>query len=199
MEKILEFRSILPLLDNSEDSIHQKILNVGYDKWQKSENMGYEDMLKYMGEKFGPLAVLAVQIGKYNHQVCNGGHAQYYDNGYATHGGGFGENHGEDLYLHRQLVDLMKKYGEIPLRSDVLNIMTNLSVYMANCDECDGEGEIEIEDDEGYYDVERCCICDGSGENGEYQVHGRHLDNKYYEINEQVEVQFEAFFAKLLE
>lgn len=35
---------------------------------------------------------------------------------------------------------------------------------MIECDECDGSGEVDIEDYEGDWEVRKCSKCDGFGE-----------------------------------
>jgi hypothetical protein len=67
-----------------EEDIWQTLLNLGYSKWQLNKKWHYHDMLKYVGDNYGELAQFAILIGKFNQQVTNGGHSQYYFNGYSS-------------------------------------------------------------------------------------------------------------------
>lgn len=94
-------------LHHNEDGLHQALLNIAYDEWQKQKSWSMEDMLKYAGS-FGEIIEFAVLLGKYNQQVTNGGHSQYFDNGYSG-------SHPQDDYdyntpLARRLEELMLKY-----------------------------------------------------------------------------------------
>jgi len=95
--------------DFQNGDVWQAILNIGYAKWQSSESLAYDDMTSWMRIEFGVLAEFCILAGKYNQQVCNGGHEQYFDNGYASCG--------EDRYpyeeceLHLRLIRHAKKLG----------------------------------------------------------------------------------------
>jgi len=74
--------------------------------WQQDDtNKSDEEILNWFEIEYGELARFAVQIGKYNQQVCNGGHYQYYHNGFA------GDNNTDDsdIPLHQILVQLHMK------------------------------------------------------------------------------------------
>lgn len=218
---------LLEFIKSDETSVNreyfQSLLDLGYDEWQKPENnkWSYSDMVQFVGEKYGELVAFAVLIGKYNQQVCNGGHIQYYDNGYAS-GSGAMTNHGEDISLHEKLLDLCLKNTELkifewyePLKN-ILQRFTNFSIdeeryETCSCSECGGSGEIideGIEDDDWTTEgIEMTCnSCGGSGEeeidNDNYgQVYGHdweNLDDEYYAINEQIEKDLEVYFKNKL-
>jgi len=93
---------------------HQAILDICYDEWNRPENKdwSYADMVSYAKIMFGPFAEMMILLGKYNHQVCNGGHDQYFTNGYAdTNGGGCFADHSHDVPLHKRTMKLMQKFG----------------------------------------------------------------------------------------
>ena len=65
----------------------------------------YGEMLDSARAKYGELFFTMTLVGKYNQQVCNGGHRQYFDNGYGERdGGGFGDSHDMSLPLHGELL-----------------------------------------------------------------------------------------------
>jgi hypothetical protein len=51
-----------------------------------------------------------ILVGKYNQQVCNGGHRQYYDNGYSDGEGGFNSERDPDMPLHYFMIELFSGY-----------------------------------------------------------------------------------------
>ena len=51
-----------------------------YEKY----DWNYDDAVEYAELYGGPLAAFAFLLGKYYYQVGNGGHTQYWDNGYAS-------------------------------------------------------------------------------------------------------------------
>ena len=95
---------------NKEFGYWQTILDLGYGEWNRegSEIKDYDEMVEWMLETYGTFGAMAVLLGKYNHQVCNGGHSQYWNNGYASNGGGCFSGH-EDTYLHDKMVEWMKE------------------------------------------------------------------------------------------
>jgi hypothetical protein len=175
--------------DFHKGDVHQAFVNVVYNKWQKHNDWGYDDMLNYIDDKFGDLLTFSVMLGAYNGQVCNGGHLQYFDNGYASSEsrGAFGTY--ENVDIHEDFTRLFKKLEldeKLEHGEEALNIIKKfngreLTTLMEECpdcggsgeyecyecggdghkqcDECNGEGEIEIDKDE----YETCPSCDGDG------------------------------------
>ncbi len=85
------------------------ILDVGYSKWQEQTRWDYRAMLEHTEKNYGVAAKLFILLGKYNQQVNNGGHSQYYANGYGDGAGGFGDDHDADNPLHQEMIALFKK------------------------------------------------------------------------------------------
>jgi len=209
MNELTKLQLIKPVLNNSitspDDCAWQKILNVGYNEWQSDnpEIKSYSDVADFLNTNYGPLAKMALLIGKYNQQVCNGGHVQYLDNGFASaEDGGFGDEFSE-FDLHTELTALVKQYGEIPLQSELVAILDKFALTESTetCGDCGGSGEYEEEDEEGNItDTYSCGACHGQGEieDGMKVYNADKLDDQYYKINEQVEAQFTEFFNKLL-
>ena len=84
----------------------QGILNLGYAEWQRNHpKWRYPDMVRWVQLMYGNFAYLCVLLGKYHQQVTNGGHMQYWDNGY---GGDPSEN---DNHLHHDMLWLMLRMG----------------------------------------------------------------------------------------
>ena len=107
-ENYIKLKGISP---NKDGDYWQGILDVGYDEWQKHEDWEYGDMLDYVEEKHGSLARLAILLGKYNQEVYNGGHAQYYANGYASEGEDGGNLLDDECLLHDEMIELLEEYG----------------------------------------------------------------------------------------
>ena len=96
-------------------SAWEAVLDIGYEWWQsqpKEARTGYEDMLAYMGDAFGEMAVLLIQMGKANQQIRNGGIEQYFDNGYASckTRRRFAMVEYDNIELHEQLVELFNTH-----------------------------------------------------------------------------------------
>lgn len=201
MEKTLAFE-ITPLLKekvkeeliatHSEDA-HQAIMNVAYDLYKKhlaeaqNKSWTYSGLCQFTREQLGSLAEFAVLVGKYNQQVENGGHSQYWYNDYGSI-----DNHYKDLYLHMDLIDYFIAFKEElssfynkeqiveidKTVSKTLSIMKQLpeSIYwVTRIDYAgfDSQGEFSYYDpEEGYNE-----LCEDSIRRLDY------LDSQYYEIN----------------
>jgi len=191
----------------TEEGVHQAILDVAYDKWQSEKEWGMGEMLAYAENDLGRIARFAVQVGKYNQQVTNGGHAQYYDNGYASDGGGCFGSH-EGFEFHEQMIADMETFDiedKIIHGAEVLRIMKELlDVGPGTCDGCDGQGGYETEgeeDDDGEWtdgEWEDCYTCNGDGEDEDMLGYTDHLDTQYYKVYEAFMIDVEAFFADQL-
>jgi hypothetical protein len=169
---------------------------------------GYGEMLDNARDKYGELFFVLTLAGKYNQQVGNGGHIQYFDNGYGGRDeGGFGRDHDPSMPLHRELVrefeltilPLAKEGAERELLEKALHVMKDFKItvdrdryHTESCDECGGSGEVDGEE-EG--ETETCGSCDGRGdvevENDNYNQptndgHLDRLDDRWYEIDDQV-------------
>lgn len=213
-------KDITPLL--SKESVHQSILNVGYDEWQTTDkNWGYSDMVKWVKETYGDLPALAILLGKYNQQVTNGGHVQYFDNGYSSM-----ENRGwldkdKDTELHDLMVELFEKldFKSLELGGEMLTLLRDFEVEIdeesmteETCNECYGNGTVENPDfdpddedsfEEDYMD---CDWCGGSGweecDNPNYgcvdnSSYLSGLDDRYYKIDDRWMEVLEEYFTKV--
>ena len=173
----------------TKDGYHQTILNIMYQHWQKEDvDMNYKEILEWFSSEYGELAKFAVLIGKYNQQVCNGGHFQYYSNGYCDGISGCFNEHDIDIPLHKELIQLFNQTelkDEISLKT--FKILEELYI------ELDDEEYIEEEifdDGETYY--EEC-------ENPDYMevVNTdmlKRFDNEYYKINDEFVEILEQYF-----
>lgn len=148
MEALARFQSIKKDLfsEHGTEDIHQQILNVGYRWWQEENATGgYAEMVDYMGAKYGPLARLAILAGKYNQQVCNGGHSQYVFNGYAA------SNHDNNADLHNALVSLTREYATPEIKESLLPIIEKLKL-VKDGDEYDAWEGDSLDDE--YYKID---------------------------------------------
>lgn len=124
-------KSALGELDTITD-YHQAIMDIAYNylkSHEDSERPGTYNVDGYRNNKpwshsfltgaaqseFGELAEFAVLVGKYNQQVCNGGHLQYWDNHYASC-----QDITEDITLHVRLETLFDNF--VDDTEDVLNL-----------------------------------------------------------------------------
>lgn len=206
-DEIDERYSKMDLLQVNEERAETSVCKKkGQKEW------GYDDMLAYARETFGEMFYIMTLVGKYNQQVGNGGHVQYFDNGYASSGGGFGDEHDPSLPNHREMVQLYSKIimpmigglseSQAAEMTAALAIMKQLRIRIdterettCDCDECDGSGWVEHTDPETGDDLDstRCETCAGSGQvecdNDEYGtvINGdflEKLDAAWYKLKE---------------
>ena len=126
---------IAEIIRNKKMDIHQAIMNIAYDeydKWLKKENeqrleegkfkqpWTYTNLLSYVETNYGSLAEFAVLIGKYNQQVCNGGHEQYWYNSYAS------IDKWSDIDHHIALMDYFRIFINDPEIKDVDSILSKV-------------------------------------------------------------------------
>ena len=190
---------------NSNNDIHQAIMNVAYNSYNsylgelnsklKEENRPqvrwfYSGLCEWTRFQLGDLAEFAVLIGKYNQQVENGGHEQYWFNGYASIDGRY-----KDLYLHMDLIEYLEVLrGEITFIYPIdeleeinntinraLNIMRDFPesvewINKINYAGFNSDGEFEYRDSEDNYNE----LTDYSKRRLKY------LDDDYYMINKKL-------------
>lgn len=96
-------------MEVDDNDFHQATLNIMYQEWQTNYiGYTYKEILDWFEDTYDSFAKFAVLIGKYNQQVCNGGHIQYFDNGYANGDGGCFYKHSSSIPLHNELIKLFK-------------------------------------------------------------------------------------------
>lgn len=184
----------------------QKIIDAVYEYWQNND-VSYGQVLEYANTTFGDIGELAILLKNYNYQVCNGGHLQYFENGYCQPETGFFAKKDYDIPLHYRMIELFEKFGlyEAEQGKPIYDIMTRFNVlyepgyyeeYEETCGECDGNGYLE-DDEEGL-----CPACGGDGywQSEEYideqfDIDGQ-LDDDYYEVNQPFLEYFEEFIGK---
>lgn len=193
-------KHLIESLQRTDEGIHQDLLTIAYADWQAADDWSYAKMLENAREKYGELVEFAILIGKYNQQVCNGGHFQYWDNGYASAGGDI-----TDAILHERLVELFDKFEFSKLKMGNA-VYVGLKSFLqsaqrpGDCYECHGEGGWHETDDDGgdpYFD--KCCTCGGSGDDDRAIEDTRHLDNAYYDVYTDWEKSMEKFFLEAFE
>ena len=184
---------------------HQAMLDIAYDDWRDSHGeWTYYEMLMNARAKYGELVFVMTIAGKYNQQVGNGGHYQYFDNGYGSvEGGGCLSNHDPAMPLHREVIAGIKWLNEMyaePVLEKALAIMSRVRILvdedettMCDCDECEGTGWLPDPGDNDGEDV-RCMACDGRGQvecdNDDKGCVCNHdelnvLDNEWFEVDEE--------------
>jgi hypothetical protein len=184
---------------NEDNEYFQSVLDAAFKDWQTNEIIkSYDNMLKNARYKFGELAEFLVLIGKFNYQVCNGGHSQYWSNGFASSdNNGWGEH--EDCELHNRLIEYSKKYLPKILKPELCEEMIRI-LETPNWFDTDNEEysyetyeEYDEENDE-YYEVEEEVYNDNYGSfNWDIET----LDRDYYKINDKVMDCIESFLRGL--
>ena len=181
------------------------------DEW------GYAEMLDNAREKYGELFFALVAAGKYNQQVGNGGHLQYFHNGYGDGEGGFGHDHDPSMPLHREMIKSLETEilplacGDereplekaLRIMKDVRIIVDRDSHHHESCEECGGSGNVTSGDDD---EEERCGECDGTGEveveNDNYNEPNRdildRLDDRWYAIDDQAMAAFNSLACRIM-
>lgn len=181
---------------------HQHILDVAYNHWKEVGGSMLENLL-WVQETYGDLARFAVQMGKYNQQVQNGGHAQYYFNGYAAaHSDGCDSEH-NDTELHDWMLDFMLEDEHLKKLKLTKTVHEIASV------------ELKFNEEETYWGDEEQDIYNEDGEIIDTKlVYGEHpneefgellnelevvaADSKYFEICDEWMDELECLFKSLL-
>lgn len=214
-QKILE--AIKYDADYNKGDIIQALGNIGYLEWSSHKDWSYEDMIKWCETNYDQLVSFAILIGNYDGQVCNGGHIQYYDNGYTDGKGGVFSKRDPYIPLHHYMINLMRQYhidqiSSIKHGQKVFDIMTAFHVDIYNerevedyvrCDYCNGEGEIFVDED----DYRDCPECHGQGSTYETTYNDNFgsvintdqlsdLDDRYYEIDKEFMETLNSWFIK---
>src|SRR5690606_20722778 len=99
------------LNQDQQKDLHQSILDLAYRYWRDNEHWSYYCLVTWIGLNYGSLAGFAVLVGKYNQQVQNGGHRQYFYNGYAGGRGAFGTRDCTECPLHMNMLALFQSLG----------------------------------------------------------------------------------------
>ena len=172
------------------DGYHQSIMNIMYKHWQKEDiNMSYDEITEWFKNEYGELVQFAVLIGKYNQQVTNGGHFQYYSNGYA----GDIDKYNLNIPLHKTLVTLLYKTkltDEISLK--VLKILEEFYIELDEDEYIeeeifeDGQTIIDEYDNPDYMEVINTEMLN-------------RFDLEYYKINDKFIKILEQYFKNKIE
>lgn len=201
----LQFKNIEQLTaELSKDSdyqngdVHQALLNIQYAKWQKGQFKSYDHMIEETSKQYGELHAFAIAFGKYNQQVGNGGHHQYYYNGLASYEnrGCFGDYEGDTSFHRDYVVSLLGKLDELksaPWYEELNNIV------------CDFKIEVDMERyaEEEYYDEDEGEFVTEEIDNPEYgEVENTYeldlLDTRLYKIANDVMKDLNQFFLNKL-
>lgn len=175
---------------NLLDFINDKLCANFISENQKCSQL--HDLIKEFDEKF----YFVYLFCQYTYQVNNGGHSQYFENGYASYDDldkGYFGNKCADLDVHHKMTELFQTYFNTqnnPIYEKFLQILKDFDNTISNedCYECGGSGYYEDEDEDGnIYDTETCSYCHGSGINENiFYVDGDKLDNAFYEISDKL-------------
>jgi len=159
---------------NPDMSLHQAFMDLAYDGWNQggAEHWSYQDMLNNARYVYGEIVEMAVMLGNYNYQVENGGHMQYFDNGYASEGKDPYAD--KDCMMVSRLITLMDKHGiaKTELGKKVRELLCEFQVRTSCCDDPMDE---------------------------EYGADYDDLDSQYYNLNKQWMAELESFLKGWME
>jgi len=124
---------------------YETLIDSYYDEWSEHD-WNYADMIRCARDR-NPLHALAILVATYNEQVCNGGHQQYFDNGYADGNNGVFRDH-PTIDMHDLMISL---FTQLNLASDkrfaaAVTIMNMFKEDWDNNEDCykrDGTGYID--------------------------------------------------------
>jgi hypothetical protein len=153
--------------DFAKGDTHQALINIPYN--ERDLSWSYNNMLN-CSKTFGALPLLSLYLGSYNYQICNGGHEQYFDNGFASSNSrGFGYNY-KEIETHEDFIKLFNELNMnsiLPSGQKAYNIMLKFDLTYDDdtetCDNCSGDGNIDCDKCDGGGSVD-CLDCEGDGE-----------------------------------
>lgn len=205
---------------NNNDML-SALSQLGYNHWQNKAEPKVEDynsMVEITIQLYGEIAGFALLVGNYMGQVFNGGHDQYWGNGYASsHSRGAAIYNADDMGTHIMMMELMEKLDLITFTRELRELYRIMEEFIESvypfdpseehCPECGGDGTIQRleyndETEEEEQVVVDCEDCDGTGEGpnvqgwqaGEGIVEARDLDTELYKIQESVVAALNQWF-----
>jgi len=165
-----------------DNSPWQSLLNFCYEDWNKPENGKWdlEDMINNARFTYGEVVELACLLGKYNQQITNGGHSQYFDNGYSGSHPKRGREYDYDVPLTQRMLELMDKFklSDTDYGKKVHDIVQDFIVRTTNY--TPGESDYDDEQDALQPDYED-------------------LDDSYYAVDEWWAHELERYFGLWIE
>lgn len=173
-------KKILDKIEQTPDflkgDVHQAILNVGYEEWEKNQNWNYKDMLEWVEKEYGKFTKFAILVGKYNQQVENGGHHQYISNSYSGR-----ELQGipdASIPLHKEMISLMRSYElhETEIGAKIYKIMVEFNPDVETDEFIDRE-YWDSENGENYW------VEEYNEDLGSIEPNMGKLDKEYYKYN----------------
>jgi len=168
----------------SEGDVFSGIIDVSYKHF--TPKIGYDNFLEIIKTKFGLLPYFCILLGSYNGQVCNGGHMQYFDNGYASS-------------KSRKKYD-GSDYDNVNLHEKLLRLFKFLKIEQCVPKKL-GEKVYSIMKDFDFDCVAFECY---NGDDGQYNENDNdkhdyleELDNRWYDVTEEFINKFNEYLKKL--
>ena len=177
-----------------------ELLDTYYNEYRAHKDWHYADFITHAQER-NPLHALAILVSNYNGQVLNGGHLQYFDNGYADGRGGCFASH-PTTEMHSLMLSL---FVSLNLATDprfkiVLPIMRMFRIDPeSECENCGGNGVFTCTDDDGSEYEEDCYECSGRGFTPEPSINSDladNLDDLYYAVYKRFMSDFESMLCE---
>lgn len=213
MDKVFK-ESVLKIKENNPNMDYIDCMIEKFEEYL-SENQKSSDFLNIL-ENIDERCLLVRLFGNYHYQVNNGGHYQYFDNGYASTENidkGCFSKKVIDCDIHKEMIALVEKY--FPTNTYTTYFINILSTFLTtiqevDCEMCGGNGFIEeevdcemcggngfVEEDcecldchgEGTIkDESECWMCHGEGSiKDDYEVvDSDFIDKQYYEIEDKI-------------
>ena len=137
--------------DFSKGDVFHGIIDVLYKDY--SSDINYDEFLNLVKEKYGILPYFCVLLGNYNGQVCNGGHIQYFDNGYASSNSKGYHHEYDNIDLHNKLIMIFKflkiqEHVSKKLGETAYSIIKDFDLDSIRNDNDDYENDDDDENDE---------------------------------------------------
>ena len=163
-----------------DEKDHQTLMNQAYKKWENNDIRREEFLLL-----LSPVEKLAVILGNFNYQVCNGGFSQWNYNDYSCDAGYLFEmfnkfvnnGHTQFKFYTTLLQEFMEMEGD-----------EQKSLGETFCYECNGSGKSSNSDENEWIDCEEC---NGNGFIKEESIDNNvaylyNLDEQYYQRDQDV-------------
>ena len=199
---------------------HQAILDIAYDNlkqhedperpgtynvsgWRSNRPWSHALLTGFTKDCYGDLAEFAVMIGKYNQQVCNGGHLQYWGNNYASDG-----DYTENITLHVILEQLFRDFIDdvtsvinlSPEDEQILKDVQNILRSFRDQLELQGKRKppyLIADEDGNIYDSDYDEDNYEAGQPTDWcREHWNMLDDQYFKINERLMSILEDYFRE---
>jgi len=164
---------------SNDDVIHGITVAIydDYDEKFKKNNVAWDQLKFYswIKSEYGIIPYFTLLFSNYNGQVCNGGHSQYFGNGYASSNPSGMSGNYIDIATHEEFtglffdLDLNNILPSGQIAMDIIDSFElDLDDEIEDCSSCGGKGVVECDECDGACRVD-CSSCCGSGKDDEQE------------------------------